>query len=676
MPSTTATAAEKRFGRDPFALLIVVLAGLGTAHILVRTAPYGPAVSPDSVHYLSTAINFLAGEGWRDFLGRPLVGFPPLFPLLLAASGWLGIEPFAAAQWINATAFGLTILVAGCWLRSISWSQWLALAATTAITVSLPYSEFASRLMTDSLFALLTLLVLTQLSSFLQRGRRTPLYWMAVFTALAAVTRYAGVVLIGVGVLMLLVRRTPPLAVRLKDAIVFGAISSLPLAVVLTRNKMISGTLTARSGASGQSLSAGLYQIGETFRQWVGLSNGLDGLGYLLYTAVGLVVVAGVVVEVAWRGRYGRAGWRGTGRTASPRLGLGPALPFGVFALIYCVFLVAVVPFTVYQGIDSRYLLPVYVPLLLAAALLLDRFLSIEAAGRLAAAKWGLASLVLLGALAHVSLSTYGNLRITRQSMESQVKSKTYETNNYKVAYWHHSETLKYIRTHLSDSRTFSNDPGIIWFWDRSAALRKHLYIADSIDQVTPRIMRKTKKGIGGPIVWILEERPNPHSTYDDLDLRCLPGVETVAELADGVVFRVTAAEPFDAKRHRVCKQRSLWGLIQQAGEPVVRAHWVRAHWDVYRTGRELIYVKQPCTPADTQAKFILHVIPADLADLPADRQRYGSDNFDFYFDRRGFRVGDQCMATVHLPGYPIDRIYRSLRGPGIPNALKYTTVC
>ena len=112
-------------------------------------------------------------------------------------------------------------------------------------------------------------------------------------------------------------------------------------------------------------------------------------------------------------------------------------------------------------------------------------------------------------------------------------------------------------------------------------------------------------------------------------------------------------AEPFDAERHRACKQRYLAQLIQQAGEPVVRADW-----DVYRTGRRLIYVKQPCAPADPQAKFVLHVIPADPANLPADRKRYGSDNFDFYFDRRGFRVGDQCMATVHLPSYPINRIY------------------
>ena len=201
---------------------VVVLAGLGTAHILVRTATYGAEVNFNSVDYLSTAINFLAGEGWRDLLAVPLVARPPLFPLLLVAGGWVGIEPFAAGRWINATAFGLTILAAGYWLRSNLRSRELALAAPGAIAVSLPLSELASFLMTESLFVLFTLLALLHLASFLHRRTAAFLYWAAGLTALAAVTHYAGVVLIGAGLLMLLVRRTPPLAARLKDAVDLG----------------------------------------------------------------------------------------------------------------------------------------------------------------------------------------------------------------------------------------------------------------------------------------------------------------------------------------------------------------------------------------------------------------------------------------------------------------------
>ena len=56
-----------RFGRDRITLLIVVLAGLGTAHILVRTATYGAGIDRDATFFLSTALNFLAGEGLAGF---------------------------------------------------------------------------------------------------------------------------------------------------------------------------------------------------------------------------------------------------------------------------------------------------------------------------------------------------------------------------------------------------------------------------------------------------------------------------------------------------------------------------------------------------------------------------------------------------------------------------------
>ena len=621
--------------------LIAILAGLGAVHILVRTATHGASVTYDSTIFLSTAMNLLAGEGWRDFTGRPLVGWPPLFPLLLAAGGWVGLEPLAVGRFINATAFGLIILAAGNWLRSNLRSRGLALAATATLAVSLPLSEFASRFLTEPLFVLLTLLALLHLASFLHRRTTASLWWAASFTALAALTRYPGVVLIGVGVLLLLPRA------RLKQTLGFGAIASLPLLAVLVRNWAVIGSLTQAAGKkndiSGQSLSAGLRQVGDVFDEWIVPPNAPDGLAYLLWLAVGGVGLGGAAV-VLYTIRMHCAGHRPAPAAAPAYSRLEPAIPFGVFAVAYPVFMIAVVPFTVAQGIDSRYLLPVYVPLLLAAALLLDRLLSIEAAGRLATVRSVLASLILLGALAHTALSAHRHLRIAAQAYVAGFKSWTYNGS-----YWEPSATLKYIRTHLRDSKIYSNHPYLAWFWDRTAALGKHQSLPGRIHTLGPRIMRRTE-GEGAHIVWLQNERSS--SAYDAIDLRCLPGVEVVAELSDGVVFRLTAAEPFDAERHRARKQRYLAQLLAQVGERVVRADW-----DVYRNGRKLTYLKQPCTPSDTQAKFVLRVIPADPSVLSRTRQRYGFDNLGFYFDRRGVRRGDQCMAIAHLPNYAIGRI-------------------
>ena len=647
---TPSTVKHSAFAwRDRTTLLIVVLAGLGTAHILVRTATYSAVVGADALAFLSVALNFLAGEGWQDFRGDPLVRWPPLFPLLLAAFGWVGIDPLEAGRWINAAAFGLTILVAGCWLRSNLRSQWLVLAATATFVASLPLSDLASRFMTEPLFVLFTVLALIQLGAFLNGKTDAPLWWAAVFTALAALTRYPGVVLIGVGVLVLLVRRAPPLAARLKDAIVFGAIPSIPLAGVLTHNWVVSGLLTGRRGESGDSLFDSLSQAADAFRGWVIPPNAPDGLGYLLWLAAGLVLAAGTVV--VWSGRnVGRGG-------KSPSFGLGPVLPFGVFAVAYLVFIVAVVPFVVPRenGVILRLLLPACVPLLLVVVFLLDRFLSIKAAGWMGAIRYGLASIVVLGALAHIGFSARENLRRTTQAYAAGYEYAEYGRGNgdtvSNLARWQHSETLNYIRDNHIEGRIYSNMVGLAWFWDRTAALRKL-----KTYRRIPLKMGWTEIEAGAHIVWLERDYDRERLSYDALDLRLLPGIEIVAELADGVVLRRTAYEPFDAKRHRARKQRYVDQLIQQASERVVRAGW-----NVYRNGRTLIYRKKPCVPADTQAKFILHVVPADPADLPADRQQYGSDNLDFYFNWNSlwsFRLGDQCIAIAHLPSYAIDRIH------------------
>ncbi len=611
-----------RFWRDRFTLLIVVLAGLGTAHILVRTATYGAAVNYDSVIFLSTALNFLAGEGWRDFEGSPLTLWPPLFPLLLTAFGWVGIEPLEAGRWINATAFGLTILAAGCWLRSNLRSRLLALAATATLVASLPLSHWAAHFLTEPLFVLLALLALIQLATFLNRRTDAPLWWATVFTALAALTRYPGVVLIGVGILILL-----PLA-RLKHTLVFGAVSSLPLLAVLARNWVVTGNLARATGnrePSGQSLSGGLNQIVEVFCKWVVPPKTPDGLAYLLWLAVAAIGLAGAAIILRGR-RHGPEG----------------AIPFGAFTVGYIAFLVAVVPLTVGQIIDSRYLLPIYVPLLLAAVLLLDRFLSSEAASRVVAVRYVVASLVLLGTLTHVGFSARENLRLTTQAHVAGYRYWSYNT-----ARWQHSELLNYIRDNPIEGRIYSNKRNLAWFADRAAAqdkLGKY--------RLVPHKMGWAELEAGARIVWFYRYYNRSWYGFDDLDLRVLPGMEIVAELADGVVFRRTAAEPFDAERHRAQKQRYIDQLIQQASERVVRAGW-----GVHRTGRTLIYRKEPCVPADVQAKFVLQVTPANPADLPAHRQRHGFDSLGFYFYFRGFRVGDQCIAIAQLPAYTIDRI-------------------
>ena len=88
-------------------------------------------------------------------------------------------------------------------------------------------------------------------------------------------------------------------------------------------------------------------------------------------------------------------------------------------------------------------------------------------------------------------------------------------------------------------------------------------------------------------------------------------------------------------------------------GQPVAQSGF-----DVYISGNSLAYLKEPCAMGDTDARFFLHIIPADPADLPTDSREHGFENLDFQFAERGVDIGGKCVASRDLPDYTIERIH------------------
>ena len=87
-------------------------------------------------------------------------------------------------------------------------------------------------------------------------------------------------------------------------------------------------------------------------------------------------------------------------------------------------------------------------------------------------------------------------------------------------------------------------------------------------------------------------------------------------------------------------------------GQPVALADF-----DVYLRGDGLAYLKEPCAAGDTDARFFLHIIPVNPADLPADGREYGFANLDFQFADHGADIGGKCLVERELPDYAIERI-------------------
>ena len=106
--------------------------------------------------------------------------------------------------------------------------------------------------------------------------------------------------------------------------------------------------------------------------------------------------------------------------------------------------------------------------------------------------------------------------------------------------------------------------------------------------------------------------------------------------------------------------------FLSPAAIQALRADWTaatagvpraRAFFDVYATPDAVRFAKSPCRPADTQPKFILHVVPARRWRL-ARPWRPAFENLDFAFaDRDGVLFKGRCWVRVPLPDYALDRI-------------------
>ena len=124
-----------------------------------------------------------------------------------------------------------------------------------------------------------------------------------------------------------------------------------------------------------------------------------------------------------------------------------------------------------------------------------------------------------------------------------------------------------------------------------------------------------------------------------------------------------------EAKRTDFFRQDRFIGRWTTGGGRVWASNWdgdyesagllLRSHFDVYRSENNLIYVRDSCSQADTDARFFLHVYPVDANDLPNDRKQYGFDNLGFNFGDYRFRfdADGRCMTVRELPAYEIRRI-------------------
>ena len=538
---------------DRLTLLLAGIALLGAGLVLARGAAYGVALHDDSVNYIATARNLLDGQGFANHQGGFYKMWPPLYPLLLAAVS-LGIfDPLDVAGPLNLALFGLTIFIVGQYLRRRLAYPLLAVGAALAVALAVPLGGLAAWALSETLFILLATLALMQADRFLAGGKTAALLMAAIFSALAWQTRYIGVAVpVAVGLLLLTQPGAsgPQRARRLALLIVVAA---LPMAAWQLRNYLVTERFLRAAMPVQQSLLTVLADVAAALARWVDFD--LPRIGRLWpRAALALTALIWLPIAVRFLKERGREQtwdeWR-------------PALIFGVFALTYLLLMVAAFQSgsILYQrlGVAERYAAPLYIPLLIAAVFALDRLLSFEgkrpllgrldrislpATGFRGAKMPTLPAVILILTLA---LWMAGQLAATVDDIR-RVNAPG-QQRGYAAPPWA-AATVRYLRENPLDGLVYSNLSVLAYLHNAGDAVHRKLPQSRRGDRSFDRGNAASgpeqlaawldTAPSGAYLVWFNHRWDNAQVyDYGPPELRAAPELAPVAELADGVIYRV-----------------------------------------------------------------------------------------------------------------------------------------
>lgn len=641
MLTRTAAGRDRSAG---FTLFLAALAVVGAVLVLAREVTYGAGLKGDAIGLIAMARNLLAGEGLTYISGRAQTNWPPFYPLLLAAGGLGGIDPLHLAGPLNAAIFGLTVFVVGRHLDRRLRSRVPVVWAALAVALSVPLATRAWTAMSEPTFILLAAAALMQADRFLTEGRTPALLGAAVCGSLAFLTRYAGVAVpLAVG-LALLCQPRAPFRQRVGRAAVVALAAAVPMALWLLRNYLVTGQLIKQVADLRPpilSVPAALDGARGTLWEWAYLDFLPPAVTWAL-----LALAAAALLPVGLA-------------AAGPRRERAPCawpvvLVFGGFTLLYLVVLIASIT-TLPHPWQSRFLAPVYVPLLAIAAFALDWLLGAPRRRNTAAAR-------LPGAVLMVVLALWTAGQVVRGGLEIRRLNSGQPYLSYRSQPWADSATVRQLRENPIGGTVYSNVRNVAYLHSDGTGTYHRLPVRWT--QLRELVAAAPD---GAHLIWFDAYRADlvwglvPYD-YGVAQLRATRGLEPVAELADGAVFTVNADYAPPANAHLAAYAAIGAGAL---GEPAARAAF-----DLYLDGAELVYLKQPCSPDDARERFFLHLFPADAADLSARGKPHGFDNLDFDFADRGvFPAADTCLALVPLPDYPrgIDRIRTGqwIRGVG-----------
>jgi 4-amino-4-deoxy-L-arabinose transferase-like glycosyltransferase len=418
---------------------------LAAAVILVATSAFGIGVTSESETYTLAAQNMALGHGLTVYTrgGAPtlLTQHAPLYAALLGAFGRCGIDPVAAARWLSAALFGLTVVLAGLILKPLCRASWLPPLGSLFTLFSVVLLNLHLTALSEPLFIVCQLACLYLFLRYLFTSKMRFLLFAAAACALALLTRFAGAALVAAGIAgLLFLDGNASHRRRAAHASLFAVLSCLPMLPWMAYTATHTGNPVDRTFGV-HFPPPGFFLAGiSSLSTWI-----LPGVVPLAFRL--LVLILGIAVLCAAFRRAVRtvpaAEWHK--QILACRLFLIFGVAYVVVAALSRSFLdVAII-------LDDRILSPLYVPALLTALLLVVPQLSFSASRRMPAVVCAAALATMIAADA---------VRIVPSLVRMHRVGR-----GYTGAEWRHSTLLPWLRTIGPATLVYSNVDSAVRFF-------------------------------------------------------------------------------------------------------------------------------------------------------------------------------------------------------------------
>lgn len=469
---------------------------------------YGLGVSTDSVDCMFTGVNLVEGRGLVSYDGSPFYLWPPLYPMLIGFVHLFGFNAFAAAHIIQFTSYALIAYFSSILFLKIFDDFALAFLAAFLLAVGPVVVSSFQMVGPDYLFILFQILLTLWIAIYADSQKATTLILIGLIASLGMLLRYIGYTLVLAGLLAVIRYTSGSTLKRTLRAASVGLFAIPPSLWMLY-------TWTAMTSQRRAPLSLLEYikQFTSGVLEWVATAPNYPDVNAWHLAIVWIPIFTFIILAII----LARKSIFFTAYTT-------PILAHG---LLYTVFIFINASIAYFNRLNGRFLLPVYLPLVILVLLVIQHSRSRP-----------LKLLSILFVILVAALQVQRSVTLMRQSVNGAIPYNAYNTRE-----WNENAALNYWRENppQGDFILLSNyDAGVAFQANHmaNASPRKTEIYGTEIIPLSIYEDGIFKSGMVTYLIWI---EPNAYKhVYEPLELNPIAKIERLFKNKDGAAYRLT----------------------------------------------------------------------------------------------------------------------------------------